>query len=155
MDGFFDGMPDDYAFEFHCGAMVSGVVAQVNWLFDLILHGEDIARSAGVPWEIRERDMLLLLRDGLELAPAYLSATVSPTTDICVALLIPEAFENGILQPKAGLYRRRSCRLPKFGSSPAPLNCGDAACLTSCHRAFVSNSCHFSERPQIVHCHGI
>ena len=32
--------------------------------------------------------------------------------------------------------------------SPAPLKCGDAACLTSCHRAFVSNSCHFSERPQ-------
>ena len=42
------------------------------------------------------------------------------------------------------------CRLPNFVSSPAPLNCGDAACLTSCHRAFVSNSCHFSERPQIT-----
>ena len=35
-------------------------------------------------------------------------------------------------------------------SSPASLNCVDAACLTSCHRAFVSNSCHFSERPQIT-----
>ena len=35
--------------------------------------------------------MLLLLREGLELAPAYLSAAVSPTTDICVALQIPDA----------------------------------------------------------------
>ena len=84
-------LPDDYVAEFHCGAVVSGVVAQVNWLFDLTLHGEDIARSVGVPWEIRERDMLLLLREGLELAPAYLSAAVPATTDICVALQIPDA----------------------------------------------------------------
>ena len=40
--------------------------------------------------------------------------------------------------------RRYICRVPNSVSSPAPLNCGDAACLTSCHRAFVSNSCHFS-----------
>lgn len=91
MDAFFDDLPDDYVAEFHCGAMVSGIVAQINWLFDLVLHGEDVARSVGVPWEIRERDMLLLLREGLEVAPAYLSATVAPTTDICVALQIPDA----------------------------------------------------------------
>ena len=59
MDAFFDGLPDDYVGEFHCGAMVSGVVAQINWLFDLILHAEDIAHSVDVPWEIQERDMLL------------------------------------------------------------------------------------------------
>lgn len=91
IDAFFDSLPDDYAAEFHCGAMVSGVVVQINWLFDLILHGEDIARSVAVPWEIRERDMLLLLREGLEVAPAYLSGAVAPTTDICVALQIPDA----------------------------------------------------------------
>jgi hypothetical protein len=28
--------------------------------------------------------------------------------------------------------------------STIPLNCGEASCLTRCHRAFVSNSCHFS-----------
>ncbi len=91
MDAFFDRLPDDYVVEFHCGAKVSGIIAQVNWLFDLTLHGEDIAQSIGVPFEIRERDMLLLLREGLEVAPAYLSAAVSPTTDICVALQIPDA----------------------------------------------------------------
>ena len=91
MDTLFDGLPDDYTLEFHCGAMVSGVITQVNWLFDLVLHGEDIARAVGAPWEIRERDMLLLLREGMELAPAYLSAGTSPATDICVALQIPDA----------------------------------------------------------------
>lgn len=91
MDAFFDGLPDDYRVEFHCGAMVSGIIGQVNWLFDLLLHGEDIARSIGAPWEIRERDMLLLLREGMEVAPAYLSTQLSPATDICVALQVPEA----------------------------------------------------------------
>jgi hypothetical protein len=91
MDAFFDGLPNDYTAEFHCGAMVSGIVVQVNWLFDLVLHGEDIARAVGVPWEIRERDMLLLLREVVELAPAYVKAGISPTTDICVALDVPDA----------------------------------------------------------------
>jgi hypothetical protein len=91
MDALFDGAPDDYTVEFHCGAMVSGIIAQVNWLFDLILHGEDIARAVGAPWEIRERDMLLLLREGVELAPAYLRTGIPDITDICVALQIPDA----------------------------------------------------------------
>jgi hypothetical protein len=91
MDAFFDGLSDDYAAEFHCGAMVSGIVVQVNWLFDLVLHGEDIARAVGVPWQIHERDMLLLLREVVELIPDYLKAGVSPATDICVALQIPDA----------------------------------------------------------------
>jgi Mycothiol maleylpyruvate isomerase N-terminal domain len=91
MDAFFDGLPNDYTAEFHCGAMVSGIVVQVNWLFDLVLHSEDIARAVGAPWEIRERDMLLLLREVVELAPAYVKAGISPTTDICVALDVPDA----------------------------------------------------------------
>jgi uncharacterized protein (TIGR03083 family) len=49
MDAFFDGLPDDYMGEFHTGAMISGIVWQVNWLFDLVLHGEDIARAVGAP----------------------------------------------------------------------------------------------------------
>jgi uncharacterized protein (TIGR03083 family) len=91
MDAFFDGLPDDYTGEFHCGAMVSGIVVQVNWLFELVLHGEDIARAVGAPWEIRERDMLLLLREAVELAPAYVKAGIAPATDICVALQIPDS----------------------------------------------------------------
>lgn len=91
MDGFFDGLADDYTLEFHCNVMVSGLIVQVNWLFELVLHGEDIARAAGLPCEISERDMLLLLREGVELLPAWTKAGLSPATDICVALEIPDA----------------------------------------------------------------
>ena len=91
MDTFFDGLPADYIADFHNFAKGSGVLFQINWLFDLLLHGEDIARAVGVPWQIRERDMLLLLREVVELVPAYLKAGVPPATDICVALQIPAA----------------------------------------------------------------
>ena len=56
------------SFEFHCNATVSGIIAQMNWLFELVSHGEDIARAVGAPWEIRERDILLILREVVELA---------------------------------------------------------------------------------------
>ena len=106
MDAYFDGLPADYSSEFHCGAMASGIVWQVNWLFDLVLHGEDIARAVGAPAEIRERDMLLLLREVVELAPAYVKSEISPTTDICVALQIADArpyvmrIHDGILEAR-------------------------------------------------------
>lgn len=91
MDAYFDGLPDDYAIEFHCNAVVSGTTVQINWLFDLLLHGEDIARALGVAFDISERDMLLLLREVMEVVPAYVKAGLSPATDICVALEIPDA----------------------------------------------------------------
>jgi uncharacterized protein (TIGR03083 family) len=91
MDAFFDDLPDNSSLEFHCGIMVSGIFMQINWLFELVLHGEDIARAVGVPWEIRERDMLLLLREVIEVAPAYVRAGISRATDICVALQVPDA----------------------------------------------------------------
>ena len=91
MDTFFDGLGDDSSFVFHGGATVSGVVAQVNWLFELALHGEDIARATGAPWKIDERDMVLLLREALEVAPNYLRDDVSDSINIVVALKITKA----------------------------------------------------------------
>lgn len=91
MDAFFDDLSDDSWFDFHCGLMVSGITAQINWLFELTLHGEDIARAVGAPWEIRERDMLFLLRECMEVAPGYLRADISRTTDISVAFQVPDA----------------------------------------------------------------
>jgi hypothetical protein len=91
MDAFFDDLSDDSSLEFHCGLMVSGIIWQINWLFELVLHGEDIARAVGVPWEIRERDMLFILRECIELAPGYLRTDISRATDISVALQIPDA----------------------------------------------------------------
>jgi uncharacterized protein (TIGR03083 family) len=122
MDAFFDELPDEYSIELHCGAMGSATIVQINWLFDLLLHGEDIARAVGVPFDIRERDMLLLLREGMEVVPAYVKAGLPPTTDICVALDVPDArpyvmhVHDGILEVRS---RRASDRPDAVLRAPA------------------------------------
>lgn len=61
MDRFFDAYPNDRrAFKFHAGADVSGLTGQTNWLGELLLHGQDIARAVKAPWKLAERDMLLI-----------------------------------------------------------------------------------------------
>jgi uncharacterized protein (TIGR03083 family) len=89
MDAYFDGIAADYAIEFHCGVSASATVIQINWLFDLLLHGEDIARAVGVPWEIRERDMLLLLREIMEVLPGYIKPRLPPAIEMPIALDVP------------------------------------------------------------------
>ena len=91
MDELFDSMAEDYSVEFHFGIEVSGIAAQINWLLELVFHGEDIARAVGVPWEIRERDMLLMLREGAEVSPAYVRSDLDPAIDMCVGLQVPGA----------------------------------------------------------------
>jgi hypothetical protein len=107
MDAWFDGLPEDFSGEFHYGAMVSRSVTQINWLGELVMHGEDIARAVGEPWEISERDMLLYLLEAAEVAPAMLRADIDPATNISVALRIPDArpyvihVHDGILEMRA------------------------------------------------------
>ena len=92
LDGFFDANSDDRPrFPFHAFGVVSGITGQTNWLGELVLHGEDIARAAKVPWPLAERDMLLILRGARELAPLYLRPDTAAGTNICVAVQIPEA----------------------------------------------------------------
>ncbi|HEY5151848.1 MAG TPA: maleylpyruvate isomerase N-terminal domain-containing protein [Mycobacterium sp.] len=63
VDALFDEIVDvGPVIPFHSGAMVDGVTAQTNWLAELLLHGEDIARAIRVPWVLPERDMLLVAR---------------------------------------------------------------------------------------------
>jgi hypothetical protein len=91
MDAFFDRITEDFVAEFHFGISVSAIVMQVNWLLELVFHGEDIARAVGLPWEIRERDMLLMLREGVEVSPAYVRSDIDPAVGMCVALQVPDA----------------------------------------------------------------
>ncbi len=76
---------------FHCGALVDGITWRTNWLGELLLHGQDIARAVKAPWTIAERDMLLVARGLMQIGPAYVRASIAPGTDICAAILIPEA----------------------------------------------------------------
>lgn len=96
MDEFFDTemKPDtqnDRVYVFHFNVPVSAVLGATNWLSELLFHGQDIALAMGVPWEMPERDMLLCLRGGLEVAPVYLRSDIPMQTNLCVAYNIPAA----------------------------------------------------------------
>jgi mycothiol maleylpyruvate isomerase-like protein len=92
LDSFFDATTDDRpTIPFHAFGFMSGITAQTNWLGELLLHGEDIAKAVGAPWELPECDMLLILRGAREMAPLYLRPGVSVATNACVAFAIPEA----------------------------------------------------------------
>lgn len=88
LDRAFDKMPTDARYEYQCNAMCSGLVLQVIWLGELVLHGEDIARAIGVSWDISERDMLLYHLVPVELAHALLREDLPKSTDISVALQV-------------------------------------------------------------------
>lgn len=88
LDSCFDKMPANARYEYQCNAMCSGLVLQVIWLGELVLHGEDIARAIGVPWDISERDMLLYHLVPVELAHSLLRADLAKSTDISVALQV-------------------------------------------------------------------
>jgi hypothetical protein len=93
MDALFDTGSNDLVYELHCRAVVDGITAQTNWLAELILHGRDIARAIKAPWEIDERDMLLVARGLMQYGAGsgYLRAGLPIGTDVCVALKVPGA----------------------------------------------------------------
>jgi hypothetical protein len=93
MDALFDTCSKDRVYELHCGAFADGITAQTNWLGELILHGRDVARAIRAPWEIEERDMLLIARGLMQYGEGrgYLRAGLPAGADVCVALKLPGA----------------------------------------------------------------
>lgn len=93
LDGYFDTLAEDRsAGTFHAGVVVDGITAQTNWLGELLLHGHDIARAVNAPWELPERDMLLVSRGMMQIGSGYpLRAGVKPGTDLRVAFQLPGA----------------------------------------------------------------
>jgi uncharacterized protein (TIGR03083 family) len=62
----------DDLFPFHAGQNIDGAGARSNWIGELLLHGYDVARAAGRPWDLPDRAMLLILRGALQVAPGWL-----------------------------------------------------------------------------------
>jgi hypothetical protein len=86
-----DALTAETVIPFHTFTSVSGTAWQTYWLGELLMHGEDIALAAGLPWKIGERDMLIVVRGLMEIGPAYVRADLSPTTDVCVAFTLTGA----------------------------------------------------------------
>jgi len=108
MDSFFDSTTNDpQTIPFHAGGLIDGITSQTNWLGELLLHGHDVARAAKVPWALPERDMLLVARGVMQIAPVYLRSGISPDADICVAFRLPGArpylvrIQHGTLEARA------------------------------------------------------
>lgn len=92
LDALFDSVADEgRTLAFHCGAAVDGATWQSNWLGELLFHGHDIARVANTPWEMPERDMLLVARGMLQIAPAFVDTTISPDLELRVIVKVPTA----------------------------------------------------------------
>ena len=91
IESFFDTVAEDAVFPFHCNIEISAIAAQTNWLGELLLHGEDIAKAADLPCRLRERDMLLVSRGLMEMAGAWVRDDIAPDVDVCVAFVVKEA----------------------------------------------------------------
>lgn len=92
IDDFFDANSNDrQTIPFHGCGFMSGNTAQTNWLGELLLHGQDVARAVNAPWDLPERDMALILRGAREMVPIYLRPGIAANVDICVAFQLPEA----------------------------------------------------------------
>lgn len=89
IDSYFDTLSDDRpTIPFHGGGFIGGITAQTNWLGELLLHGEDIARAVKAPWDLDERDMLLVTRGLMQIAPIFLRSETPLSTDVSVALQV-------------------------------------------------------------------
>lgn len=111
LDAYFDTIADTpRILPFHAFSTMSGVTAQTNWLGELLLHGDDIAAAMNADWELPERDMLLVARGLMEVGPAYLRSEVPATTDVCVALQVPQAREF-VVRIRDGLAEMRPRRV--------------------------------------------
>ena len=92
IDRFFDATTDDGRIHrFHCDAFVDGITLQTNWLGEVLMHGSDIAQAAEVPWDFPDRAWALVLRGGMQIAPAYVRADLPADTKATVAFTTPGA----------------------------------------------------------------
>jgi len=108
LDAMFDRpLTDEPEYLFHGGVVVSDVTGQTNWLAELLVHGLDVARAVNAPWQIAERDAVLMLRGMMQIAPAAVRSDLPPDRDIRVVLEIPGArpyllhIHDGIAETRA------------------------------------------------------
>jgi MDMPI C-terminal domain len=92
IDSFFDAVSNEgQTIPFHAGALIDGVTWQTNWLGELLFHGHDVARAVKVPWELPERDMLLIARGVMQFVPAFVRAGIPVDTNVRVVFQVPGA----------------------------------------------------------------
>jgi len=74
---------------FHGGVTVDAAAAMSNLIGEFLLHGRDIAMTAGKAWAIEDRDAVLILNGVMQILPAY--AVRSATKSLRVKVVVPGA----------------------------------------------------------------
>lgn len=73
---------------FHGGAYVDSLTGATNWLGELRIHGSDIAQAVRQPWDLPERDMLMIFTGGQRIAPGYLHVDRAAGVDLMVEMRV-------------------------------------------------------------------
>jgi len=84
-----DGLDLHMRVSFHGGAQIDFAAALSNIIGELLIHGLDVARAAGRPWPLDERDALLILNGVVQILPAY--AVRDTDRSLRVRLSVPGA----------------------------------------------------------------
>jgi uncharacterized protein (TIGR03083 family) len=76
-------------FPFHAAQTIDGIGARANWLGELVMHGYDVARAAKVKWPFDQRNSVLQLHAGLQVAPGWLDSEKAAGVRLTVAMHVP------------------------------------------------------------------
>jgi len=77
----------DDSVPFHAGLTLSPTAAAGEWLGELLVHGRDLARAAGVRWTMSDADSLIVAAFTFEVLPAYIdTARIRRPLDVVVKL---------------------------------------------------------------------
>ena len=92
LDSFFDATTDDERpFRFMHSASCLALLRRPTGSASYFCTARTSRERSGAPWQLPERDMLLVLRGAREMVPLYVRPEVPADTDVCVAFEIPEA----------------------------------------------------------------
>jgi hypothetical protein len=75
-------------YPFHSSQTIDGIGARANWLGELVMHGYDVARAAKIKWPFDERNSVLQLHAGLQVAPGWLNPVTAEGVRLAVTLHI-------------------------------------------------------------------
>ncbi|MEZ0577131.1 maleylpyruvate isomerase family mycothiol-dependent enzyme [Nocardioides sp. MH1] len=81
----------DASYRFHFRTEIDGYGGLGNMIGELLVHGYDIARGAGRPWPIDDRDAQLVLNGILQVADGVLDPLATAGLDLSVLWRIGEA----------------------------------------------------------------
>lgn len=80
------GLPVEDVYPFHLSQEIDGYGAYGNLLAELLVHGYDVAKAAGHPWPISNRDSLLILNALVQISAGAIDTVATSSVDAIIEL---------------------------------------------------------------------